>query len=118
MHAQAVHREEFHHLVNCLVFPQKGQRPHPDECSGSDLDGDQYFVSWEPGLLFPGPNREPMSFHSQDPVLIPEDQASLVFFISIISTVSIFHASPVKRQVTPAHPYSSLVFWLHGAKCL
>ena len=38
-------------LVNCVVFPNNGQRPHTDECSGSDLDGDLYFVTWDQRLV-------------------------------------------------------------------
>ncbi|OMO72380.1 RNA-dependent RNA polymerase, eukaryotic-type [Corchorus olitorius] len=50
---KAVNAVVLHHMVDCIVFPQKGHRPHPNECSGSDLDGDMYFVSWDEDLIPP-----------------------------------------------------------------
>ena len=38
-------------LIATFLFPLN--RPHPDECSGSDLDGDDYFVSWDHELIPP-----------------------------------------------------------------
>ncbi|KAL1569847.1 RNA-directed RNA polymerase [Salvia divinorum] len=50
---EAIDVPALHHMVNCIVFPQKGMRPHPNECSGSDLDGDIYFVCWDPDMIPP-----------------------------------------------------------------
>lgn len=49
----AVNTPKLQHMVDCIVFPQQGKRPHPNECSGSDLDGDIYFVSWDKSLIPP-----------------------------------------------------------------
>lgn len=57
----AVQHERLMHLHNVIVFPQQGPRPHPNECSGSDLDGDLYFVTWNPKLV-PHHHVEPMDY--------------------------------------------------------
>ncbi|PHT45982.1 hypothetical protein CQW23_15140 [Capsicum baccatum] len=59
----AVDVKELCHLNDCLVFPQKGKRPHADEASGSDLDGDLYFVTWNEELI-PSETFEPMIYSS------------------------------------------------------
>ncbi|CAI5486876.1 unnamed protein product [Closterium sp. Naga37s-1] len=52
-----------HHLIDCLVLPKNGPHPHANEASGSDMDGDVYFVTWDPRLLPPGgESSEPMDY--------------------------------------------------------
>ena len=41
----------FEKYENVIIFPSKGPRPHPNECSGSDLDGDYYFVFYDKDLI-------------------------------------------------------------------
>ncbi|KAF3432098.1 hypothetical protein FNV43_RR26837 [Rhamnella rubrinervis] len=58
---RAVDVTALHHMVDCVVFPQKGKRPHTNECSGSDLDGDLYFVCWDSDLI-PSQQMNPMDY--------------------------------------------------------
>ncbi|KAK1411747.1 hypothetical protein QVD17_32447 [Tagetes erecta] len=62
------------HLFDCLIFPQKGDRPHTDEASGSDLDGDLYFVTWDQNLIPPTKQSwKPMEYTAAEPKLLPRD---------------------------------------------
>jgi len=45
--------------MHLTLFAQN--RPHPNECSGGDLDGDGYFVSWDSELV-PPLQSEPMDY--------------------------------------------------------
>ena len=62
---RAVDVQGLEHLVDCIVFPTKGKRPHSTEIAGSDLDGDQYFVCWNKDLIVPN-LREPYGYPSQE----------------------------------------------------
>lgn len=72
LHAVNVPGLDHEYMVDCLVFPQKGERPHPYECSGSDLDGDLYFVSWDE-LLIPPEQDPPMDYVGRQPIKLDHD---------------------------------------------
>lgn len=59
-------------LVDCLIFPQKGERPHTNECSGGDLDGDLYFISWDENLI-PPKTEAPMDYTGRRPRIMDHD---------------------------------------------
>lgn len=44
-------KAQYAYLSDCVVFPTRGSRPHADESSGGDLDGDEFFVSWDQNLI-------------------------------------------------------------------
>ncbi|CAA6656073.1 unnamed protein product [Spirodela intermedia] len=95
-------------LVDCIVFPQKGERPHPSECSGGDLDGDLYFVSWDKNLI-PPTTDEPMDYIPRRPrimdheVTLEEIQRFFVDYmindtLGAISTAHLVHADRARSK--------------------
>ncbi|MFS7909401.1 putative RNA-directed RNA polymerase [Helianthus anomalus] len=71
---KAVNEPRLEHLVDCLIFPQKGNRPHTDEASGSDLDGDLYFVTWDENLIPPSKQSwTPMEYTAAEAIQLQRD---------------------------------------------
>ncbi|XP_010254390.1 PREDICTED: RNA-dependent RNA polymerase 6-like [Nelumbo nucifera] len=71
---EAIDVPSLHHLIDCLVFPQKGDRPHTNEASGSDLDGDLYFVTWDEHLIPPSKQSlVPMDYSPAEVKKLPRD---------------------------------------------
>ncbi|PCH41738.1 RdRP-domain-containing protein [Wolfiporia cocos MD-104 SS10] len=56
----AVNYEKLRHLRNCIVFSRKASYSVPDSMASGDLDGDQYFVTWESSGLVP---QDSSAFH-------------------------------------------------------
>lgn len=48
---KCVDKQELHYLRDVVVFSKKGLRPIQNMCSGSDLDGDMFLVSWNADLI-------------------------------------------------------------------
>jgi len=63
---------ELSHLRDCIVFPVEGPRPHAHEMSGGDLDGDKFFVTWDPDLV-PSRTCEPFPYDENPPKAPAED---------------------------------------------
>uniref|UniRef100_A0A1J3DSQ6 RNA-dependent RNA polymerase n=1 Tax=Noccaea caerulescens TaxID=107243 RepID=A0A1J3DSQ6_NOCCA len=89
-------------FLDCIIFPQKGERPHPNECSGGDLDGDQFFVSWDEKLV-PSQMDAPMDYAGSRPRIMDHDvtlEEIHKFFVDymisdtlgVISTAHLVHA--------------------------
>lgn len=70
---QAVDNPKLHHLKDVVVFSATGDRPVPNMLSGGDLDGDDFFVIWEPSLRPSEWNHPPMNYNAPEPVQLERD---------------------------------------------
>ena len=107
---KAVNKPELKHMIDCIVFPTEGPRPHPDEMSGSDLDGDMYFVCWHNQLLPPGDNKDPMNYQPKEKQELhrPVTESDMIDFIGkyiegdrlgVIANSHLAHADGQKRGI-------------------
>jgi len=106
----AVNKPQLKHMIDCVVFPTQGARPHPDEMSGSDLDGDMYFVCWRSQLLPPGENKEPMDYQAKPKQVLdrPVTESDMIDFIGtyingdrvgVIANSHLAHADVKERGI-------------------
>ncbi len=86
---ESVDVKQLRHMVDCVVFPATGARPLTNMCSGSDLDGDLYFICWDSMLLPVETNVEPMDYTTPQCAekLDPIDNNDIIeFFVDFIKT--------------------------------
>ncbi|KAL3419120.1 RNA-dependent RNA polymerase [Phlyctema vagabunda] len=75
-------------LTNCICFSQKGARDLPSQLSGGDLDGDLYYIMWDPRVRFPRAS-VPADYPRQDPIDIgrPIETSDMTdFFLKFMET--------------------------------
>ncbi|KAH6941122.1 hypothetical protein HPB50_013937 [Hyalomma asiaticum] len=93
---EAVDVPALHHIRDCIVFPSGGERPHPNEMAGSDLDGDEYSVIWYPPLIF-HKNDKPMDFYDDE---APENEGPIQHdIVGIISNAHLAWADWLRQGV-------------------
>ena len=94
---------------NVVVFSRQGTRPVPNMCSGSDLDGDLYFISWDQSLIPPQVD-EPMKYDGlaanvkNGPITSDDLKEFMVFFIKndklgVIANTHVAFADQFKEGV-------------------
>lgn len=65
----AVDVPELRHFRDCLILPSRGDRDIAGMCSGGDLDGDDYLVTWDPNLIPQEWNHAPMDYSAPAPII-------------------------------------------------
>ncbi|KAG5983461.1 hypothetical protein E4U55_008116 [Claviceps digitariae] len=70
---QAVDNPQLRHLTDVVVFPSTGDRPVPSMLSGGDLDGDDFFIIWDPDLIPSEWNHPPMNYEGPKPQELSRD---------------------------------------------
>ena len=68
---EAVDIPQLRHLRDVVVFSSKGDQDVPSMCSGGDLDGDDFFVIWDPKLLPSEWSHPPMNYTAPKPLIEP-----------------------------------------------
>ncbi|KAI0894141.1 RdRP-domain-containing protein [Annulohypoxylon nitens] len=107
---EAVDVPALRHLRDVVVFPAVGDRDIPSMCSGGDLDGDDYFVVWDPDLIPLEWNYPPMEQDVLQPKQIKRDvkvSDLISFFVQYMkndSLSTIAHAHLAKCDMLPEGP--------------
>lgn len=81
---EAVDVPRLRHLRDVVVFPINGDRDVPSMCSGGDLDGDDFFVFWDPRLFPSEWSHPPMSYSAPKPLVeptVPTSKSLASFFV-------------------------------------
>ncbi|GBC00871.1 hypothetical protein RclHR1_00040022 [Rhizophagus clarus] len=66
----AVNCKKLDHLVDVIVFPAVGYRDIPSQCSGGDLDGDDFTIIYDERLIPQRRNFAPMNYQAQRPEMV------------------------------------------------
>lgn len=99
---RAVDVRELRHLRDVIVFPQTGDRDIPSMCSGGDLDGDDYIISWDPDLFPKEWNLEPMNYTAPPPKELDRPVE--------INDITSFFVTYMKNDTLPTIAHAHLVW--------
>jgi len=97
---KGVNIPELAHLRDVIVLPQTGDRDVANMCSGGDLDGDDFFVSWDSELLPREWNCQPMDFTPLPPAFIKRDV--------VVDDISTFFVQYMKNDTLGTIAYAHL----------